>query len=250
VPRDVVPIALLVVTALIAGAVVFVHGADDHNREAPAFALERRVTRTVMAHVDPHRPVLVVVDGFSAQLSVAPYVIYRLARAGVRVEVQQFGVPSYGTFRRYEPDSAPSAIVIASGHLDPPKEPGALLVTDHYAPARSALLADLATAAQGQHPRLAPGAAARLDRRYFPGSGAAVEHTLSQLPADPRAVLEQPLILRLILDGEIRGLSLDRSSVRRLAALPADASSVGGDEVVSVHVLTNAQLRAANFVGL
>lgn len=246
----VTPIALLVVTALVVVAVVAGNGTDDHNREKPSFALEKRVGKVVLDHVDHSRPVLVVVDGYAAQLSVGPYVIYRLARAGIHVEVQDFNTQPYGNARRYVVGSDPTAIVVSSGHLTAPEQTGRLITTDHFSPERAALLDALAKQAAGAGAELVPGARARIDRRYPAGVSAAVVTQLRRFRTEPLEVLDQPLIVTLWLDGSIRGPALDRAQLRRLDALPSDENAIGGDEVVQVHQLTNAQLRAAHFLGV
>ena len=99
------PIALLVVAALIAASIVFVSGSDDHNRERPAFALEKRVAAVVLDRVDRDHPVVIVSSGYAANLSIAPYLIFRLLEAGVTVEVPKDITPTYGKHRQYDPRS-------------------------------------------------------------------------------------------------------------------------------------------------
>jgi hypothetical protein len=248
--RALAPVALLLVTALIAVAVVAGNGNDDHNRERSAFALEKRVGQVVLDHVDRNGPVLVAVDGYAAQLSVGPYVIYRLARAGLRVEVQDFNTQPYGHSRRYQAGSNPSAILISSGEVAAPSETGELLATEYVSPERSALLNALSAASSGQHARLAAGTEAALDDRYQHGVGTIVAHEIAEFPSNARTILEQPLIDSLILDGTIHGVTLDAVKLRRLMQLSGEKHTIGDDEVVQVHLLTNAQLRAAHITGV
>jgi hypothetical protein len=123
-----------------------------------------------------------------------------------------------------------------------------LLSNDSFTPARTALLDRLTAAAEGQHARLTPGGVATLDRRYFVGVGAAVARELRSFPTNARALLAQPVIPALILDGTIQGITLDRAELRRLSQLPS--AEIGGDDVVQVRLLTSAQLPGAKIPGL
>ncbi len=242
--------ALLIIAALIATTTVFVSGRDDHNREAPGFALEKRVGAAVLARVDHHHPVVVVTYGYAAGISVGPYVILRLIEAGVPVETPASLAATYGNARVYRPDSEPSALVISSAarKLDP--EPGTLVTTQLFSAERSRLLDELAADVRAGKIVLTPDARARIERRYAAAARTFVHDLLDGLSTDPRAVLEQPTVLALVVDGMISAPATDRATARRLLELPADQTTIGGDEQLQVHLLTPAQLRSVQLPGL
>ncbi len=134
------PPALIAVAALIAASIAGVSGRDDHDPQVPAFAPEKRIAAAVLATVDRRRPVVVIGDGFSATQAIAPYVILRLAQAGIDVEVPSAQTGAYGRWRRYRPRSAASAIVISTGARTVPPAPGRLLFT--YSTERDTIFGD------------------------------------------------------------------------------------------------------------
>ncbi|MDQ1466683.1 MAG: hypothetical protein QOH10_1098 [Actinomycetota bacterium] len=247
-PR-ILPPALLVVAALIATAIVFVHGKDDHNQQRPAFALEKRIGAAVLARVDRTHPVVVVSEGFDASMTVRPYVVFRLVEAGVHVEVPSYLIDTYGHHRRYRPlrQSRTTAIVISSGKTKVPTAPGELISTQFFSPERTALLDDLSAAAFGTTVTFAPGARELLDREFRGLQRLYVDSLFRQLPTDPRPALEQPAFLKLVARGIIRTPAFDPSKVRRLLALPPERTAVAGDEQVQVRLLDPGQVQSPAF---
>jgi hypothetical protein len=248
-PRFAAP-ALLVVAALIATTTVFVGGRDDHNREAPGFALEKRVAAIVLSRLDRRHPVVVVTHGFAAGLSVGPYVILRLVEAGVQVEVPATLNTTYGNARVYRPDSDPYALIISSAPTKPGTEPGALIANQFFSAERSRLLDELAAAAGGRKVELAPGARELIDRTYKGRLRTYVDGLLTRFPTDPRAVLAQPTFLTFIATGMISLPTLDKKEAQRLLELPADQNTISGDEQVQIHVLTSDELHTVRLPGL
>jgi hypothetical protein len=240
--------ALVVCAALIATSIVLVHGSDDHNRELPEFAAEKRIAATVLARIDRHRPVRVVEYGRDATDSVGPYVIFRLIRAGVTVEVNKASVPIYGRERLYRPRSEPQVITISSELAQRPFGAGELLTVQPFGPGptkafdtitavRTALLDDLSAAAQGVKVELAPGAGAAMAREYTDSEMYTFALVLAELPSNPRVVLARPDFLRLVLEGRIRAPALDRGKVFRLLTLPpVPVLGTYGDEQVEVRL--------------
>jgi hypothetical protein len=246
------PPALLVVAALLATTIVFVHGTDDHNRDLPEYALEKRIDAEVLAKIDRHHPLLVIGDGTDATLSVAPHLILRLIDAGVRVQVLPYLTPSYGNGRAYRPDESPQAIVVASGWVQQPSGPGRLLAVRAFGPkrtaqynalsaARTALLDDLSNAAFGTKVQLAPGAD-QLIKREYPGlAGYVIGVLFANLAIDPRAAFGDPAVLHLVLRGIVQSPVIDPAKVRRLLSLPPyPYTGTYGDEQVAVHLLSPA----------
>jgi hypothetical protein len=251
--RQLVPVALIVSAALIATSIVFVHGRDDHNRELPAFAAEKRIAAVVLARIDRHRPVLVVENGNDANLSVGPYVIFRLIRAGVKVQVSPFSISTYGRGRAYRPRSNPLVLTISSEAAQRPFGPGQLLTVQPFGPSRStqfdviaaarnSLLDDLSAAALGVKVELAPGAGALMARQYAAVEMYKIAVFLATLPTNPRAALGQPDFLRLVLAGRLRAPAFDLNKVFRLLTLPpTPVLGTYGDEQVEVRLSVPAQ---------
>ena len=237
------PPALLLVAALIASAVVFVHGDDDHNREQPGFAAERHIGPAVLAAVDRHRPVVVIGDGFAAEQSIAPYVFFRLAEAGTTVLAPSSLTSTYGNWRRYGPRSGASGIVVTSGTTRLASVPGRLLATWRFGPERTALLNELSAAALGKKVELAAGADTYLARRYPGLIGIYTRRLIVGLRTNPRASFEQPAFLRLLERGILRSPAIDLHKVARLLTLSPERNTLILDEQVEVHLLTPDQLR-------
>jgi hypothetical protein len=243
------PPALLVVAALLATSIVLVHGSDDHNRELPDFALEKRVDAAVLARIDRHRPVYVTGLGTDASLSVAPQLISRLVEAGFTVEVPAFWTTTYGNERKYRPRSHPTTIVISSGRAQRPTGDGELITVQHFGPpddprfaalsaTRSALLDRLAAAARGVKVELTPGAGALIERRFSGLQLYRINFLLFIMPKYPRTVFAEPEILWLVLQGILRAPALDPNDVRRLLELPAyEHLGLNGDEQVEVRIV-------------
>jgi hypothetical protein len=246
------PVALLVITALITTAIVFVSGADDHNRERPAFALEKRVAAIMLDRIDRDHPVAIVSSGYAANLSIAPYLIFRLLDAGVTVEVPRSLTPNYGRHRQYDPRSGASALVVVSGERTLPSvtDQGEVITSQSLSPERAALLAELTAQARKSGIELAPDADALVDREYPGLIGTYTKALLKTLPSDPRRALAQPVFLKLVLDGILRSPLLDESKVRRLIELSPDLTTIGGDEQIEVRLLTPDEVRNARIPGL
>jgi hypothetical protein len=247
------PLALLVVSALIAGAVVIVHGKDDHNRELPEFALEKRIDAAVLSHIDRHRPVLIIGDGSDANLSVVPHLVFRLVNAGVKVEVLPYLTTIFGNGRGLRGE--PSAIIVSSGTAQDPLGPGQLIAMRPYGPGftaqfnalyaqRTALLDQLSTEVAGSKVVLAAKADAVIRHEHSGLSAFVVGVVLANLAAAPRVAFGDPTILRLLLKGVLRSPIIDQSKVQRLLGLPA-YGHIGTyfDEQVAVHLLTPAEAR-------
>jgi hypothetical protein len=240
---------LLVVAALLAASIVFVHGSDDHNREFPDFALEKRVAATVLARIDHHRPVYVTGLGTDASLSVAPQLILRLIEAGIEVQVPPFWAPTYGKERRYRPRSNPTSLVISSGQAHRPSGDGELLTVQSFGPPndprlaelsarRTALIDRLSAAARGVKVELAPGAGTYIAQRFSDLQLYHINFLLFIMPAYPSAALAEPEILWLALQGKLRAPALDMEDVRRLLQLPPYAHlGLNGDEQVEVRIV-------------
>jgi hypothetical protein len=244
------PVALLVVGALVATSTVVVGGEDDHNRERAGFALEKSVGAKVLSRIDRRHPVVVVSDGYAANLSVAPYVIFRLIDAGVHVEVPEVRTMALGSARQYRPGSGVAAILVVSENQNLPNAPGELIAIQRFSPERSALLDDLSAAARGTNVELAPGRAAFIKREYTGLRGLVLKTLLEKLPTDPRTVLKTPEFVQLLLDGLLRSPALDRAKLRRLLALPDDGNTIGNDEQVEVRLVSAAELAATPLRGL
>jgi MFS family permease len=244
------PTTLLVIAALIATSIAFVGGSDDHNREEPAFRLEKHVGSVVLAKVDRRHPVVVVGIGFAGGLSVAPYVIFRLVEAGLRVETPPGLDAAYGAERNYDPNSGAQAILVSSGETKLPKVPGTLISNGFFSPERSALIAKLAVQAKGVKVVLAHGAREAIDRTYTGVYRYYVDSMLKQLPTNPRAVIDLTTFQRFVLNGWIVSPALDVAKVKRLSKLPSDDTSIGGDTQVQVRLLTPAQLEETRVPGL
>jgi hypothetical protein len=244
------PVALIVIAAVIAASTVFTTGNDDHNRERPAFALEKRVSAAVLARIDRHRPVVITSDGLAASLSIAPYVLFRLVEAGVAVEVPKSQGSTYGSHRIYQPGSDTPAIVISSGAGKLPSVSGELITIERFAPARTALLDELSAEALGVKVEQAPGATALVDRLYPGLRHLYIDPLLALLPTDPRVALGQPAFLNLVLAGLLRSPAFDEVKVRRLLDLPASGNTIGRDEQVAVHIVEPDQIRDAKLPGL
>jgi hypothetical protein len=247
------PPALLVVAALIATSIVFVHGRDDHNRELPEFALEKRVAAAVLARVDRRHPVIVSGTGSDAFLSVAPYLILRLVDAGVTVEVPSLLNSTYGSSRIYRRSLHPPSISVTSGKAGLPSARGELIEIEPFGPKpapafealfkeRTALLDHLSAAALGAKVELAPGAKALIDREYSAAERHAINLHLVFLSSDPRVAFKDPVFLKLVSRGILRSPVLDQTEVRRLLDLPAYRyTGAWGDEQIAVYLLTSAQ---------
>jgi hypothetical protein len=244
------PVALLVVTALIAASIVFVSGSDDHNRERPAFALEKLVATKTLARVDRRHPVVVIADGYAANIAVMPHILFRLIRAGVTVEVPDHLTATYGKERRYRPGPDVSAVYIASGDEHFPSSPGELIAVRPFSPERDALIGALAAAARGVKVELAPGSAAFIKRHYTGVRGEIVKRLLAMLPTDPRPVFETPEFVQLLLDGLLRAPVLDRAKMQRLLELPSVGNTINGEERIEVRIVSPAELRATHIPGL
>jgi hypothetical protein len=229
---------------VLAAATGIVRGADDRAAQPAASALETRVARTVLDRVDHARPIAVVPRGLGATLAVAPYTLFRLVRAGLAVEVAHSQTQTYGTSRGYR--SGTPVVLIVSGTGDLPRGPGALLVREYVSRERSELLDDLARTLERGRVELAPDATAMVHRRYTGVTRRLLDVILPDLARDPRAVLGQPEVDRLLLDGVLRTPALDREKVQRLLALPPDLETEGGDEQVAVYLLSAAEARAAH----
>ena len=246
------PIALLLTAALIAVSVAWTNGSDDHNRERPNFALERRVTKAVLARIDQRRPLLVSTVGSDATLSVAPHIIFELVRAGVRVQVPATVTETYGDSRRYRPRSGAARLIVFSGKAVEPSGPGELIAVEHYGPAqsaeyerlaarRTALLDELSAAALGKKVELAPEADAFINR--LPASSRYVLAVmLGNLPTDPRSALGWATFLQLARSGLIRSPAFDQSKLLELLTLPAYGHrGAFGDERVEVRLVPAGQ---------
>jgi hypothetical protein len=244
------PIALVVMAALIATAIVFVHGEDDRNPPAALVRLDQRVADAVLARVDRSHPVVVAADGFAASTAIAPYVIFRLVEAGIAVEVPPHLKLAYGNDRRFRQSANPSAIYIVSGERTLPSAPGAVITRQSFSPERTALVDELTAVARRDTIELAPGAHALVDREYDGLLQRYVDALLARLPTDPRTALAQPLFLRLVLKGILLRPVLDEAKVRRLIALRPELTTVGGDEQVAVHVLGPDEVRHAALPGV
>ena len=239
------PVALLVIAAVIAASIVFTNGRDDHNRERPAFPLEKKFAAEVLARIDRHHPVVIVSDGYAATLSVAPYLIFRLAEAGVHVEVPAYRTAAYGTRRRYRASSDTSALVVVSGNQPLRAAAGELIALGRFSPERAALLDELSAAARGVKVELAPGRAAFIAREYKGLRRLIIDALLAKLPTDPRSVLKTPEFVQLLLDGLLRSPTFDRAKLQRLLALPDDGNTIGREEQVEVRIVSPDQLRTA-----
>jgi hypothetical protein len=246
------PVALLVVGALITTAIVFVSGGDDHNRERSSFAVEKRVAAVVLDRVDRDHPIVIVSQGFAANLSISPYLIFRLVEAGVTVEVPKDLTPPYGRYRQYDPRSGASALVVVSGERTLPSltNRGEVITKQSFSPERAALLTALTAKARATKIELAPDADELVDREYPGLVGLYVKASLARLPTDPRAALAQPVFLKLVLKGILRSPVLDEAKVRRLIELSPDLTTIGGDEQVEVRLLDPDEVRKARLPGL
>jgi hypothetical protein len=247
-PSWIGPVALLAASALVATSIAVVRGADDRDAEPVASAVETRVAHVVLDRLDHHQPVAVVPRGVGATLAVAPYVLFRMVQAGFPVEVTDAQTQYYGTNRRYRPGTP--ALVIVSGTGTLPKLPGLLLLHEYYSRERSELLDALSRVVARGPVELAPNATALVHRRYHGLTARVIEATLPTIRTEPRAVLAQPEVDQLVLDGILRSPALDVSKVRRLLALPPDLTTAGGDEQVAVYLLSPADVRAARIGGL
>jgi hypothetical protein len=247
------PPALLATAALIATSIVFIHGRDDHNREVPEFAAEKRIDQFVLASIDRHRPVLVTSTGNDAYLSVGPHLILRLIEAGVKVEVPSLLNDVYGSGHVYQPQDHPISIAITSGRAQLPPGRGKLLALEPLGPthtaefdtlfaARTALINDLTAAAMGAKVELAPGANALIDRERSKSEQREIRLDLAFLPSDPRVAFEDTTFLKLVSKGMLRSPVVDQAKVRRLLALhPYSHRGTWGDEEVFVQLLTPAE---------
>jgi hypothetical protein len=238
------PLTLTVIAALIATSVVFVQGADDHNRERPAFDIEKRIAAAVLDKIDRTHPVFVVDHGYAATISIRPYLVLRLVEAGFTVEVPDSEVAFYGGIRGYRARESPSALVIVSGQTIAPSKQGTVLTTQEFNPERSALIAQLAAEARGHEVELTSRGAAIIEREYPGFRKLYFDPLFAKVPTDPRVAIEQDAFLRLVLDGAIRAPVLDRAKVQRLLELPSDDNTIGGDEQVQVRLLTPDEVRA------
>ena len=248
------PVALVMVAALITTAIVFVQGADDHNREQPEFALEKRIDGYVLARVDRRRPVLVGGTGDDAFLSVAPQLINRLVKAGVTVEVAPLVGSTYGNNRRYQPDLHPSSIVVTSGPAGLPYAlKGTLIAIEPFGPGhtpafqtlfdtRTRLLNQLSGEVLGQNIALSPNAQALIAHEVPAAERHLISIYLVSLSRAPRVAFLDPLFLKLVRDGLIRSPVIDQGAVHRLLDLPASRYlGAWGDEQVAVYLLNPAQ---------
>jgi hypothetical protein len=237
------PVALVTAAVLVATSTVFVSGRDDHNREKPAFKLEKRVASAVLDRVDRDRPIVVVFSGYSATLAVGPHVLYRLVEAGVPVRVTRRLAPAYGRHRRYEREDGMAALVVSSGRGEIEDRPGEVIATEHYAPERSRLLEELADDVRGKEVVLAPGADELIEHE-FPGAREKfIDPLIERLPTDPRFALEQPVFLELVDKGLFESPTFDEAKVHRLMQLLPEHNSVGADDIVEVRYLSPDEFR-------
>lgn len=247
----VAPVVLLVLSLLIATSIVFRNGKDDHNRERPAFALEQRVATAVLARIDHHQPVVVVYDeGYAANISVGPALVFRLVEAGVPVKVSTLLTHVYGSNRRYRRGDRVSAIVISSGTVKLPALPGTLLTRQAFSAERTQLLDDLVAAAGDGNVTLAPGAQATINRENTGVRRTYMRLLIAGLKTKTREVIEQPSFLRLIVRGMIASPVFDKAKARRLLELSKGSYTVGPDEQVEVHLLSPDQVRSARLPDL
>lgn len=241
--RGLAPVALLLVCALLTASIAFTDGPDDQIRDLVSFGPDRTVAAAVLAKVERTTPIVVVVRGFAATYSIAPYLIARLVDAGVTVEVPDAETVWYGRGRRYDGASGAAALVVVSGPTRPASGPGRLVAMTRFAPERTALIHELAAAARGKDFSLEPGVERRV-HGAFPGYPAAViDQWFAQLPKGVDERLENPAFLRLVLDGVFRSPVFDPAKIRRLRDLPARQNVIQGDEQVEVHLLTPAEVR-------
>jgi hypothetical protein len=230
-------------SALVAASTVFVSGRDDHNREKPAFRLEKRVASAVLDRVDRDRPIVIVFSGYSATLAVGPHVLFRLVEAGVPVDVTRHLAPAYGRHRRFKRERGMAVLVVSSGRGDLERRPGELIASEHYAPERTRLLDDLSAEVRGKEVVLAPGADALIEHE-FPGAREKfIDPLIERLPDDPRFALEQPVFIELVLKGLLRSPTFDEAKLHRLLQLLPERNTVGADEVVEVRLLSPEQFR-------
>jgi hypothetical protein len=242
--------ALLVVSALIAGSVVVVNDKDDHNREVKEFAIERRLDRAVLSHINRNAPVLVTEVGTDATLSLAPQLIFRLVQAGVRVEVPQSDADTiYGKQRSYHWTKKIQTIQVSSELARTPTGPGALLLWEPYGPGRTAefndlvarrtkLLDELASEVKGKEIVLAPGAIERIDRAYPALEALALTRALGRMQTDPVAALASPTVQKLLRQGVVQSPTLDQGKLLQLALIPPySRRGTYGNDQVDVHLL-------------
>ena len=125
-----------------------------------------------------------------------------------------------------------------------------MIASRSFSPERTALLRELTATLERAPIELAPDADELVAREYPGLIGLYVNALLKKLPTDPRAAVEQPVFLKLVLKGLLRSPVLDEAKVRRLIELGPDLTTVGGDEQVEVRMLTPEQLRNAGLPGL
>ena len=243
------PIVLLLAIAVITASIAVSPGPNAHNREVPDFRAEKRVVAAVFAHVDRTRPVYVTSQGSDAILSIAPYVIFRLVRAGLDVEVSAYGTSTAGIGHAYRPKSNPTTVVISSGKAEQPSGAGRLIAIEPFGPGRTAqydelaatrtrMLNDLASQALGQKVALAPDADARIGALYSGVARLHIDQLITGLPTDPLRSFEDPGFLNLVAMGILRSPLINRAEVQRLVLLPPYRyRGTYGDEQVQVHLL-------------
>ena len=148
----------------------------------------------------------------------APTLILRLVKAGVKVEVQNYLTTSYGTNRAYRP-GAPW-IVVTSGHAVEPPGPGELIWTRPFGPERTAAY-ERPRRATDRAARRPLRRSARIESRVGARSASTHRQQVSgarrlrrRFPARPhvrrsRAAFGDARVLQLILDGVLRSPAVD-----------------------------------------
>jgi hypothetical protein len=244
------PIALVVVAALVASATVLTSSADDHNRERPAFALEPAIGAAVLRNVDHKHPVLVSFSG-AAAADIGCYIVFRLVRAGVPVEVTPFFLPDYGGHRKYHPAPNTPALVVSSRKTAFGSTPGRTIADTVFDPEYTALVDDLVASSAGQKLELAPGGQQIIARDFpEPKLRALMELLLLSYPSNPRGVIANGFFLRLIEEGAVKTPYLDPAKVHRLRELADNPNKIIGDERLRISVVPPDQINSSTVPGL
>ena len=91
---------------------------DDHSAAREDFDVSRHVADAAVARVDRQHPVLVVAQGLDSILQISPYVILRLADAGVKVQVSEanFATLSARVNRQYLAGTYGAGRTRSAGH--------------------------------------------------------------------------------------------------------------------------------------
>jgi hypothetical protein len=230
---DAVRYALAGAAVFIAGTTVVVSGADDHNRESPAFDVERTIGRAVVERLDHDEPVLVMPSGGRSSINVAAYVTYRLVEADVPIRLPAADARFLGRHRRVQPDDDVPVLVIRSAVE--PFEPvdGEVVAEAAFDPELTRLADELAAAVEGRDVDLAPDAQEIIAARH-PDAPAQrlVRAGLAELRTDPARALRKRVVLELVLDGVLRSPDLDRATVARLLDRLGDPATFLRDERV------------------